>query len=77
MERVDNLTPELAKLFAGKEQRRHELARMSYPEKVQAVMQLQEMAATILRSRGKIVQRWSATEPVRVPGTFPYRTKGS
>lgn len=59
MERVDDLTPELAKIFAGKEQRRQKLARTSYPEKVKAVMQLQNMTAPILRARGKSVQPWA------------------
>jgi hypothetical protein len=59
MERVDKLSLELKKIFAGKEQRRQQLARMSYPEKVKAVMQLQGMTAVILRSRGKSVQPWA------------------
>jgi hypothetical protein len=60
MERVDGVTPELAKIFAGKEQRRQELARLPFPEKVQAVMRLQEMTATILRARGKLIWPWSS-----------------
>ena len=59
MERVDGITPQLAKIFAGKQQRRHELANLSFPEKVKAVIQIQEMAATILRSRGKTAQPWN------------------
>lgn len=59
MERVEQLSPQLARIFVGKEERRQTLARLSYPEKVKAVMQLQEMAAVILRSRGKSVQRWT------------------
>jgi hypothetical protein len=62
MEELDGMTTELAKIFAGKEQRRRTLARLPYPEKVQAVMQLQEMAAAILRSRGKIVRVWPVNE---------------
>jgi hypothetical protein len=58
METVDGITPELAKIFAGKEQRRRTLAGLAYPEKVQVVMQLQEMAAAILRARGKSAQPW-------------------
>lgn len=61
MERVDELSPELAKIFAEKEQRRQALARMTYPEKVKAVMQLQLMVAPILCSRGKSVRPWSAS----------------
>jgi len=59
METVDGVTPELAKIFAGKQQRRHRLARLPFPEKVKAVLQLQEMTATILRSRGKTVRPWN------------------
>ena len=60
MEAVDGVRPELAKIFAGKEQRRRMLARLPYPDKVEAVMQLQEMVAAILRSRGKSARPWSA-----------------
>jgi len=59
METVDGMRPELAELFAAKEERRQRLARLPFPEKVQAVIQLQKMAATILRSRGKSVRPWS------------------
>ena len=58
MEALDRITPELAKIFAGKQERRHKLASLPFPEKVQAVVQLQEMAATILRGRGKSAQPW-------------------
>jgi hypothetical protein len=61
METVDGLSAEVARIFAAKEQRRQELARLSYPEKVAAVMKLQEIAATILRARGKLVKPWSAS----------------
>ncbi len=61
MDTVDGMTAELAKIFAGKAQRRRALARLPYPEKVRAVIQLQEMSAAILRARGKVVQPWSAS----------------
>jgi hypothetical protein len=61
METVDGVTAELGKIFAGKQQRRHKLATLPVPEKVQAVIQLQEMAATILRARGNRVRPWSAS----------------
>ncbi len=61
METVDGMTAELAKIFVGKEQRRRTLARLPYAKKVQAVIQLQEMATVILRARGKFAQPWSAT----------------
>jgi hypothetical protein len=61
MEAVDGVSAEIAKIFAAKEQRRQMLARLPFPEKVRAVIQLQEMAATILRARGKSVASWSAS----------------
>ena len=61
METVDGVSAELAKIFAAKQQRRHKLADLPFAEKVKAVIQLQEMTATILRSRGKIVRPWSAS----------------
>ncbi len=68
METVDGVTPQLAKIFAGKEQRRRELACLPFPEKVQAVIRLQEMTATILRARGKLVQPWQQnSRPSRRP----------
>ena len=59
MEAVDGINAEVVRIFAAKEQRRQDLARLPFPEKVRAVMQLQEMAATILRARGKMVQPWN------------------
>jgi len=59
MEAVDGVSPEIARIFAAKEQRRQALARLPFPEKVRAVIQLQEMAATILRARGKMVRPWN------------------
>jgi hypothetical protein len=58
MEAVGGVSAEVAKIFAAKEQRRQDLARLPFPEKVRAVIQLQNMAATILRTRGKIVRPW-------------------
>jgi hypothetical protein len=58
MEELDGMTVELKQLFAAKEERRRELARLPFPQKVEAVVKLQEMAAAILRARGKIVRPW-------------------
>lgn len=55
------MSTEMAKILAGKGRRRRTLARLPYAEKVQAVIQLQEMAAAILRSRGKYARPWGAT----------------
>ena len=60
MDAVDGVSAEIAKIFAAKEKRRHELARLPFREKVRPIIQLQEMAATILRARGKTVKPWSA-----------------
>jgi len=62
----DGISAEVARIFAAKERRRRDLARLPFPEKVQAVIELQNMAATILRARGKIVKPWGASSPRRV-----------
>jgi len=56
MAAMDNT--ELARLFAAKEERRQRLARLPYPEKVRAVVRLQEMAAPVLAARGRAVRPW-------------------
>jgi hypothetical protein len=61
MESLDGISAEVARIFAAKQERRHDLARLPFPEKVQAVIELQKLAATILRARGKVVKPWSAS----------------
>jgi hypothetical protein len=56
---MDTLKPEVAKLFAAKEARRRNLARLPFPEKVRAIVRLQEMAAPVLRARGRSVRVWT------------------
>ncbi len=56
---MDTLKPEIARLFVAKEARRHKLAAMPVPEKVRAVVRLQEMAAPVLRARGIKVRVWN------------------
>lgn len=48
----------ISSLFEAKQARRKKLSRLSFPEKVKAVIQLQAMAAPILRRRGKLVHVW-------------------
>lgn len=55
---MDRLTPEIEKLVRAKEQRRARLAVLPYPEKVRAVVQMQRMAAPLLRQRGKRIRVW-------------------
>ena len=61
MEAVDGVSPEVARIFAANEQRRQALARLPFPEKVRAVIELQKMAATIMRARGKMVRPWDVS----------------
>jgi hypothetical protein len=61
---METLKPEVARLFAAKEARRRKLARLAFPEKVRAVVRLQEMAAPVLRARGKIVRVWALEDEV-------------
>ena len=56
---MDQLKPEIEKLFHAKEKRRSRLAGMPFPDKVRAVVQMQKMAAPVLRARGKHVTVWS------------------
>ena len=58
MEAMDTVKPEIARLFAAKEARRHKLAARPFPEKVRAVVRLQEMPAPVLRARGIEVRVW-------------------
>ncbi|HEY2344170.1 MAG TPA: hypothetical protein VGH90_14095 [Chthoniobacteraceae bacterium] len=55
---MDDLKPEIANIIAAKESRRLQLARMPFAEKVKAVVQMQSMAAPILRQRGRMVRVW-------------------
>ncbi len=64
MEAVDTLKPEIARLFAAKETRRHKLAALPFPQKVRIVTRLQEMAAPVLRARGIKVRVWNTDERV-------------
>ena len=64
MAAMDTLKPEIARLFAAKEARRHKLAALPFPEKVRVVVRLQEMAAPVLRARGKKVRVWQIDEHV-------------
>lgn len=67
MEASDGVSAEAAKIFAAKEQRRHTLARLPFSEKVRAVIKLQEMAAVILRARGKSVKPWNVSATSEKP----------
>ena len=58
MEALDGVSAEVARIFAAKKRRRQMLARLPFPEKVRAVVQLQEMAVVILRARGQSVKPW-------------------
>lgn len=53
METMDGVAPEILRLFAAKENRRRDLAPLSYPEKVAVVVQLQQMVAP-MASAGQV-----------------------
>ena len=55
---MDQMRLEIARLFAAKERRRVRLAALHFPDKVRAVVRMQQMAAPILRARGKSVRVW-------------------
>lgn len=56
---MDTMKPGIARIFAAKEARRHKLAALPFPEKVRAVVCLQQMAAPVLRARGRRVRVWT------------------
>lgn len=56
---MDQLTLEIEKLFRAKEARRRRLADLPFHEKVQVVIRMQQMAAPILRARGRQVRVWN------------------
>ncbi len=58
METMDRLRPEIARLFAAKQKRRRQLAALPFPHKVRLVVRLQQMAAPILRARGRSIRVW-------------------
>jgi len=55
---METLTPEIARLIAAKECRRRKLAALPFAEKVRLVIKLQQMAAPVLRARGRSVKVW-------------------
>ena len=57
METMDNLKPEIARLIAA-----NEAPRLPFPNKVKAVVQLQRMAAPLLRQRGRMVRVWELVD---------------
>lgn len=59
---MDALTSEFQRVIAAKQERRHRLAAMSFPDKVRAVVKLQEMSAPLLRKQGKNVRVWRIVE---------------
>jgi hypothetical protein len=61
---METLKPEIARLFAAKEARRHKLAALPFPEKVRIVLRLQEMVAPVLRARGIKVRVWNIEDRV-------------
>ena len=55
---IEGIHPEFKRIFREKEERRHRLAALSYPEKVDIVVQMQRMIAPILQARGIDVRPW-------------------
>ncbi len=55
---MEKTLQEIARLFAAKEKRRRQLAALPFPHKVRLVVQLQQMAAPILRARGRSIRVW-------------------
>lgn len=65
MAAVDELAPEIARLFHAKEERRRKLAALPWPDKVRAVVTLQRMAVPLLKNRDPRAQVWRIEEDDR------------
>ena len=63
MEATNGMNADMARLFGAKAERRQALSRLPFPEKVRAVIRLQEMSVPILRARGKAVRAWQLDGP--------------
>lgn len=55
---MDDLNPDIARLFAANEERRQELARCPIEDKIAAVVKMQHLAAPLMRARGREVEPW-------------------
>jgi hypothetical protein len=49
---------EIKRILEAKSARRHRLARLPYPEKVQAIIQMQRMVAPLARRQGRSPIVW-------------------
>jgi len=58
MEGMDDVPPEISKLFAAKEARRRDLAAMTWPEKVEAIIKLQKAVVPLIRERNSRACIW-------------------
>ena len=63
METMDTLKPEIARLFAAKEARRHKLAALPFPEKVQPWCASRRWPLRVARA-GKKVRVWKIDDHV-------------
>ena len=61
---METVKPEIARLFTAKEARRRRLAALPFSEKVRAMVRLQEMAAPVLRARGRKMRVWKLDDHV-------------
>lgn len=59
---VDAKVEILESILRSKEERRARLSRLSFPEKVRIVVQLQRMQAPILAARGRKARIWEIEE---------------
>lgn len=56
-------SPELKRVVEQKRARRQKLAHAPIPEKIRALIKLQEIAAPILQKRGRNVRPWQVSDP--------------
>jgi hypothetical protein len=69
MAAMDGIDSEIRSLFEAKRARRKQLAKLTFAEKVKAVVILQQIVEPILRQRGKQVRVWKIEDDCRKSDT--------
>jgi hypothetical protein len=60
---MEPLSPEMERIFKAKAERRRQLAALSWPEKVDILLRLQEMAWPLEKDRNPRARRWRLPSP--------------
>jgi hypothetical protein len=55
---MNQITPEIQRIFDAKEARRRKLAALPMTEKIRAIIKMQKLVAPILKARGRHIRIW-------------------